>query len=125
MNNNESMEMYLETVYVLERTHGHAHVVDIAKHLDVSKPSVTKAIKGLKSQGYVDTEKYGTIALTEKGRMRSEEIYGNHQLISRFLEHSLELTAAEAGMNACRIEHILSGGMLEAIRCYLIKNNLD
>ncbi len=125
MSNNESMEMYLETVYVLENSHGHAHGVDIAKQLNVSKPSVTKAIKNLKDQGLVDTQKYGTITLTEKGREISEKIYNNHQLIALFLENSLELSAKEASMNACKIEHILSDAMLEAIKSYLKKNNIN
>lgn len=125
MNNNESMEMYLETVYVLENSNGHARGVDIAKRLSVSKPSVTKAIKYLKSQGFVNKEKYGTITLTEKGRQLSEKIYGNHQLIARYLEHSLNLSADEASINACKIEHVLSDEMLEAIKCYLKKNNMD
>lgn len=125
MNNNESMEMYLETVYVLESSHGHAHGVDIAKHLNVSKPSVTKAIKYLKNQGLVNTQKYGTITLTEKGKQLSEEIYVKHKLIAQFLEHALELSAKEASMNACKIEHVLSDGMLEAVKVYLKKNNID
>lgn len=125
MNNNESMEMYLETVYVLENSHGHAHGVDIAKRLKVSKPSVTKAVKYLKDQGFVYTEKYGTITLTEKGRELSEKIYVNHQLIARFLEHSLNLPADQANINACKIEHILSDEMLEAIKGYLKKNNIE
>lgn len=125
MNNSESMEMYLETVYVLESSHGHAHGVDIAKQLNVSKPSVTKAIKCLKDQGFVNTQKYGTITLTEEGRKVSEKIYANHQLIALFLEHSLKLSAKEAGMNACKIEHILSDEMLEAIKSYLKTNNID
>lgn len=124
VNNNESMEMYLETVYILENSHGHAHGVDIAKRLGVSKPSVTKAVKYLKSQGLVNMQKYGTITLTEKGRELSEEIYYNHQLIARFLEHSLELSPEEAGANACRMEHILSKEMLEAIKRYIKKNNI-
>lgn len=125
MANNESMEMYLETIYLLESNHGHAHVVDIAKQLSVSKPSVTKAIKQLKNQGYVDTEKYGTITLTDKGREKSEEVYRNHQLIELFLVHSLNLSAEQAGINACKIEHILSEEMIEAIKSYLKKNNID
>lgn len=124
MSNNESMEMYLETVYILENNHGHAHGVDIAKRLGVSKPSVTKAIKYLKAQGFVNTQKYGAITLTEKGRELSEEIYNNHQLIELFLEHSLKLSAGEASINACKIEHVLSDVMLEAIKSYLKENNI-
>ena len=61
MSINESMEMYLETIYVLENIHGHAHVVDIAERLGVSKPSVTKAANYLSDQGYVTKEKYGQL----------------------------------------------------------------
>ncbi|NLZ52410.1 MAG: metal-dependent transcriptional regulator [Thermoanaerobacteraceae bacterium] len=125
MSNNESMEMYLETVYILEDSHGHAHGVDIAKRLGVSKPSVTKAINDLHARGFVNKQKYETITLTEKGRMISEKIYNNHQMISVFLEHSLELPADEADKIACRMEHILSEKVLEAIKNYLEKNNMN
>jgi Mn-dependent DtxR family transcriptional regulator len=125
VSNNESMEMYLETVYILESNHGHAHGVEIAKSLGVSKPSVTKAIKYLKDQGFVNTQKYGTITLTEKGRELSEKIYSNHHLIELFLEHSLQLSAEQASSNACKIEHVVSDEMLEAIKSYLKKNNID
>lgn len=125
MSYNESMEMYLETVYLLERNHGHAHVVDIANRLDVSKPSVTKAMKLLKEKGLIHKEAYGSITLTKEGLARSEKIYREHQLISLFLEHSLELSADEASENACKIEHVLSDKMVEAIKAYLDKHNVD
>lgn len=125
MSNNESMEMYLETVYILENNYGHAHGAEIGKRLGVSTPSVTKAMKHLKAKGLVNKEPYGTITLTEKGRQISEEIYRNHRLISLFLEHSLELDANEASQNACKMEHVLSDKMLIAIRRYLKENNVD
>lgn len=125
MGYNESMEMYLETIYLLEQDHGHAHVVDIAKQLDVSKPSVTKAMKLLKSRGLIHKEAYGTITLTNEGRARSEKIYHDHQLISLFLEHSLELSSDEASENACKMEHVLSDKMIEAIKVYLQKNKIN
>lgn len=121
----ESMEMYLETIYELENSHGHAHGVDIANRLGVSKPSVTKAINVLKSKGLVNQETYGSVTLTEKGRKVSEEIYKKHMMITQFLEHSLGLSYEEAAKNACRIEHILSEEMFRAIKNYLEKVNLD
>jgi len=119
------MEMYLETVYLLENNHGHAHVVDIANRLGVSMPSVSKAIKQLKSQGLVNKQKYGTITLTEKGIEVSKQIYATHQLVTLFLEHSLNLSAEEADKNACKIEHVLSNEMLEAIKNYLKIHNIE
>jgi len=124
MKNSESMEMYLETIHILEKSYGHAHGVEIAERLGVSKPSVSKAMKYLKDKGLVNKEAYGTITLTHKGKLLSEQIYTNHRLLSLFLEHSLELTADKAGENACRLEHIVSDEMLEAIEKYLHKNNI-
>lgn len=125
MSSRESMEMYLETIHILEKSYGHAHSVDIAKRLGVSKPSVSKAMNYLKDKGLVNKEAYGTITLTKKGKDLSEQIYTNHKLISLFLEHSLGLTAEEADRNACKMEHVLSKDMLEAIEEYLHRNNIN
>jgi Mn-dependent DtxR family transcriptional regulator len=120
---NESMEMYLETIYVLSERSGHAHVTEIAKELGVSKPSVTKAMKFLREKGMVDKEPYGSITLTEEGRQLAERVYRNHVLISRFLETSLDMKPEDAADDACRMEHIVSGKMIEAIENYLKKNS--
>ncbi|WP_430884375.1 metal-dependent transcriptional regulator [Fusibacter sp. JL216-2] len=125
MSVSESTEMYLETVYLLEKNHGHAHVVDIAKRLGVSKPSVSKAMKQLKEKGLISKEAYGSITLTSEGRSRSEKIYQEHQLISLFLEHSLNLPPDEASENACKMEHILSDNMIDSIKTYLRENNIE
>ena len=119
------MEMYLETVYVLESNHGHAHGVDIADKLGVSKPSVTKAMNYLKEEGLVLKETYGAITLTDAGREMSERIYQKHQTIETFLNHSLGLSSAQASKDACKIEHVLSDKMMDAIEAYLIKHNLE
>jgi DtxR family transcriptional regulator, Mn-dependent transcriptional regulator len=125
MNSNESMEMYLETIYILEKNYGHAHVSEVAERLEVSKPSVTKAVKQLKSQGLVNQEPYGSITLTEEGKTISKTIHKNHRLITLFLEDSLKLDVDEAEKNACKIEHILSDKMVIAIKEYLKANNID
>jgi Mn-dependent DtxR family transcriptional regulator len=125
MSNNESMEMYLETIHILEKSYGHAHGVEIAERLCVSKASVSKAMNYLKDKGLVNKEAYGTITLTKKGKEISEQIYTNHRLILLFLEHSLGLTAEAAEENACRMEHVLSDSMLQAIEAYLHKNNIS
>lgn len=124
MTSNESMEMYLETIYILEKSYGHAHVSEVAERLDVSKPSVTKAVKQLKSQGLVDQEPYSSITLTEEGEKISKRIHKNHKLITLFLEDSLGLDIDEAEKNACKIEHILTDKMVLAIKKYLKANNI-
>ena len=53
----ESLEDYLETMLILEES-GKIRSVDVAKHLNVSKPSVNNALCILKEKGYVTQEKY-------------------------------------------------------------------
>lgn len=125
LSNNESMEMYLETIYLLEKSQGHAHGVEIAKNLGISKASVTKATKILKSDGYIRKESYGSITLTEEGRILSEKIYHTHQLISLFLKHSLGVSNKEASENACKMEHVLTDSMIDSIKMYLMKNKIE
>lgn len=125
MSNNESMEMYLETIYILENSHGHAHGVDVAKKLGVSKASVSKAMNKLSAKGMINKESYGTITLTQKGKELSEQIYYNHQLITKFLEHSLNLTVSQSAENACKMEHVISEDMLEAIKKYLETHSIE
>lgn len=42
-----SMEDYLEAVLILHQKHGSVRGVDIAVHLGVTKPSVSRAVKEL------------------------------------------------------------------------------
>lgn len=125
MDISESNEMYLETIYILEGIHGHAHIAEIAKRLGVTKPSVSKAMEQLKKEGLVTQESYGPVLLTQKGQTISRQIYRKHSLITSYLEKSLNLNHDEAAENACRMEHSITDAMLEAIEKYLEKNKLN
>ncbi|QEN06357.1 metal-dependent transcriptional regulator [Thiospirochaeta perfilievii] len=124
VSSNESMEMYLETIYLLEKSNGHAHSVDIGKELGVTKASVTKATKHLKEDGYIIKEPYGSINLTKKGRELSKSIYKKHKIITLYLEHTLKVTTKVAEENACRLEHVLTDELFDAICRYLNSNNI-
>ncbi len=118
MSLNESSEMYLETIYILEKEHGHAHVVDIARNLGVTKPSVSKAMGQLEKEDLITKESYQPITLTKKGREIAGQIYNKHRLIARYLEQSLGLSPYESAENACRMEHVISESMFRAIEEY-------
>lgn len=115
----ESFEMYLETIYLLEKMGGEAHTVDIASRLNISKPSVSKAMKGLKEKGYIEKEDYGSIKLTKKGLGIAKEVYSKHVLLTEFFEKSLGLDEEEATINACKAEHIITDKAKEAVIKYL------
>lgn len=111
--------MYLETIFVLQKDHGHAHVADIAEQLGVTMPSVSKAMQRLKTQGLVHQASYGSVTLTTEGEAIAQAVYYKHQTITSFLQQALALSPEEATKNACRMEHIITDAMLQAIEHYL------
>ena len=109
-----SLEDYLETIYLLVQANGHARVRDVALALHVKMPSVIKAVLELKRLGYVIQEPYGAVELTETGTIAASQILGRHTLLKEFL---LLLKVAEetAEKDACTMEHFLSAETLARI----------
>ena len=64
----ESMENYLETIYILQQKTGYVRAIDIATELGFSKPSVSNAMKKLRAEGYITVTDRSKISLTEAGR---------------------------------------------------------
>lgn len=104
----ESGETYLETILLLKNRLGDVRSIDIANELEYSKPSVSRAMGILKSEGYITVEPGGNIMLTESGQQRAEAIYERHCVITQYLESTLGIPTALAEHDACRIEHIIS-----------------
>ena len=71
----ESGEMYLETILLLEKKSGAVRAIDICEHMGYSKPSISRAVGLLKSGGYVTADKEGHLTLTEKGRAIAEKTH--------------------------------------------------
>ena len=59
MNIQESAEMYLETIHVLSQEKENVRSIDISRKMGFSKPSVSRAMKNLKSEGYIDIDSDG------------------------------------------------------------------
>ena len=111
----ESAENYLETILVLQKRNGYVRSIDIATELNFSKPSISNAMKQLRSMGYIQMDESRLITLTEKGRKVAEQIYERHQLISEFLE-MLGVDSQTAAEDACKIEHVLSKETFEKFK---------
>lgn len=74
-----SMEDYLEAVLNLHQKHGSVRGVDIAVHLGVTKPSVSRAVKELSKSEYIVKNTDGTLSLTDSGLQIATQIYEKHQ----------------------------------------------
>lgn len=113
----QSLEDYLETVYMLIADGRPAQVRDVAKNLSVKMPSVVKAIHELKRLGLVTQEPYASIELTEKGRRVARHVLDRHTLIRSFLV-KLGVEEKTADRDACLMEHILSAETLDKIKTF-------
>lgn len=113
----QSLEDYLEAIYVRIAGGKPAQVRDIARMLSVKMPSVVKAVRELKKFGLVTQEPYSNIELTAKGERVAMHVLGRHTLIREFLM-KLGVTRRNADRDACLMEHILSAETLDKIRIY-------
>ena len=110
----KSSEDYLETMLMLSEQRGYIKSIDIARHLDVTKPSVSYATKRLRENGYITMDDDGLIHLTETGMSIATKIYDRHKMLSRFL-NLLGIDKETADEDACKIEHDISQETYEAI----------
>ena len=116
----ESGEMYLESIFVLSQKGGQVRSVDVSEYLGYSKPSVSRAVGLLKSGGYIQMEKDGTLTLTPSGLAVAQKIYDRHTLISKILV-ALGVRPETAAADACKIEHAISDESFEALKAYAEK----
>ena len=84
MNIHESGEDYLETILKLQQEHGRVRSIDIAKELNYSKPSVSRAMRILKERGLIEVEER-EITLTAEGMAIASNIYNRHRYLQGFL----------------------------------------
>ena len=102
-----SGEDYLETILILHRKMGMVRSVDVARHMEVSKPSVCHAVAVLQEGGFLAVDGDHFLHLTEQGRIIAEKIYERHRFFTdRLIEADVDPKTAES--DACRIEHVIS-----------------
>lgn len=100
---------------MLKNEKGYVRSVDIAARLNVTKPSVSFAMKRLRENGYILMDEENLITLTSKGLSIAERIYDRHTTLTSFLMR-LGVDERTAYEDACKIEHDLSEASFAAIK---------
>lgn len=114
----ESAEMYLETIYVLTQSKTNVRSIDIAEHMNYSKPSISRAVGLLKQGGYIAVDSDGFITLTDAGLTVAKKIFERHTVVSQLLIR-LGVSEETAAEDACKIEHVISDETFNAVKKYL------
>ncbi|MCI6027784.1 MAG: metal-dependent transcriptional regulator [Oscillospiraceae bacterium] len=118
MKRNESVEDYLETILMLRERNGLVRSIDIARQLDYSKPSISRAMGLLREKNYIVMDREGWITLTDEGYEMARRVYDRHQLLTTWLT-ALGVTPKIAAEDACRIEHDISDETFEKLKDHI------
>ena len=112
-------EDYLEAILVLQQKQGMVRSVDVARHLEVTKPSVCHAVATLRDGGFLTMDSDYFLHLTDVGREVAEQIYEKHRFFTECLiAAGVDPKTAEA--DACRIEHVISDESFQKLKKQLM-----
>ncbi|MDC7244309.1 MAG: metal-dependent transcriptional regulator [Sphaerochaetaceae bacterium] len=115
----ESGENYLKAVFLLQQKHPQVHLTEVARYLNVTKASTSRAMKVLEKDGYIIHQSYKAIELTDKGRSAAADIIERFDYLTTFLHEVLQVDYEVAVKDACRIEHDISEQTLGKLIEYL------
>ena len=114
----ESGEDYLEAILMIKKRSGNVRSIDVARELSFSKPSVSVAMKNLKTSNYITVDENGFINLTEAGQEIADKIYERHTFLTNWLT-SLGVDPEVAAEDACKMEHAISSESFSAIKIFV------
>lgn len=110
-----SGEDYLEAVLMLQKKNGMVRSIDLARHMEVSKPSVSRAGAILQEGGFLTVDSDYFLHLTEAGREVTEKIYERHQFFTEQLV-AAGVDQETAEQEACRMEHAISDTAFQKLK---------
>lgn len=108
-----SLEDYLEVIYNIIDKNEKVRAIDISRELNVSRASVTEALKKLADKQLINYGRYDMISMTEEGKKQALGVIEKHNTLQYFFEEIMGLEHAEAATIACKIEHIISQNVLD------------
>ena len=112
----ESAENYLKAILILYEKFGYVRSIDVANELGVSKPSVSIAVKKLRSEGLVEIDEKYNLILTKDGLEYATSIFERHVILEKFLANVLEIDTKTAHNDSCRLEHVISAETLNKLK---------
>ncbi len=119
MSVSESVQMYLLTIYRLsEEGEVVPANVRLAERLGVSAVSVTEMVRKLHEKGLI-LKKSRALQLTREGERIALNVIRKHRLAERLLVDRLGIPWAHAYDQACKMEHILSDPVADALDDFL------
>ena len=115
----QSLEDYLEAIYMIIKDKKVVKPKDISLMLNVSQASVTGALRSLAIKKLILYSPYEPIELTSTGLRKAREILRRHELLRTFFTKVLLVDHQIADETACKMEHIIPKVILERLAQYI------
>lgn len=113
----ESMEDYLEMIYRIFLEKKRIRINDLAIFLNVKPSSVSKMANKLKENGFILSQKYGDVYLTDMGKKIGSYLLWRHNVLVSFFsllnEEDYQLEQVE------KIEHFIDDKTLHHMEKYI------
>lgn len=111
--------MYIQTIFRLTRKQPSASISEIASALGFSLSTVSEKVKHLTIEGYLVHEWREHVCLSGKGRFIACKIFRKRRLIETFLFRHAGYGLHEVHEEACRLEHVISERLADALETML------
>ncbi|WP_458773903.1 metal-dependent transcriptional regulator [Desulforhopalus sp. 52FAK] len=108
-----SLEDYIEAIYHIIEEKLVARSKEIAARLDVSRASVTEALRALSKKDLINYAPYEAITLTPEGKLVAEDVIFRHEALKKFFIEVLAIDKTIAEEGACKIEHTAPPEIIE------------
>lgn len=114
----EATEDYVELIDDLINSQGEARLVEVAERLGISQPSASKTLTRLQRDGFITSEPYRSIFLTDKGKSLADKSRARHDTVFRFLL-AIGVCEETAKHDSEGVEHHVSDETLAAFEAII------
>lgn len=114
MKKQETIQNYLEAIYITSLKKDDVKAIDIVKYLGFSRPTVSIALRQLEDDEFIEVDE-NRIILTAKGKKEAMRMYERHEYIAQILM-KLGVDEKTAYEDSCLVEHDISDQTFKAIK---------
>ena len=110
----------MEAVLMLQKKNGTVRSIDLARHMEVAKSSISRAVTILQQGGFLTVDNDYFLHLTDIGQEVAEKIYERHQFFTEQLV-AAGVDQKTAEQEACRMEHAISDTSFQKLKEMILK----
>lgn len=110
-----ALDRYIYSIQALKEQYHCVRAVDVAHFLQISKASVSTALRQMREQGLIELEQDGNLQFTAEGKRRAEFLSGRVVFFCRMLT-SAGVEPAQALKDAVSFSWEMSDTSYEAFR---------